>query len=76
MPIDDKDMVIAFGPPKEQAGPSSTCLRLAGLLGVPAEKVQDFEHLLDAYLTERDEAKEGDKDKEEGDGDDDEDDGY
>lgn len=58
------DMVVAFGggPDKEPPGPSIVCRRLAGLLKVPADKIDEFEHLLGAYMDER-EAKEGEQEE-------------
>lgn len=58
MPIPDKELVMAFGPGKEPEGPSSACRRLAGLLGVPADKLDDFKHLLYAVIDEREEEEE------------------
>lgn len=75
--LEPADMVVAFGggPGKEPPGPSMVCRRLAGLLGVPSDKIDEFEHLLGAYMDER-EAKEGEQEDEGSDGEDEKGDGY
>jgi len=71
MAIPKDAMVMAFGPGKEPAGPSSACRRLAGLLGVPADKLDDFKDLLYAVIDER-EDEEDHEEGEEGEGEGDE----